>query len=171
MARPERFELPTLCFEGRCSIQLSYGRVACIDSKSFIASTSIILKALTLYRQGRRSIPTELHANGATVVSSCSSTELFNGSNADSRSIQSNWGFWGTEFQPPNRSAWSKYWRNSRCLGSAHRRAKPSIRGSHQHVRTHCAVLALKVSMTVIFCKVCTTKLFHSRSSLDHFNR
>jgi hypothetical protein len=28
MARPERFELPTLCFEGRCSIQLSYGRVA-----------------------------------------------------------------------------------------------------------------------------------------------
>src|SRR4029077_19332392 len=22
----ERFELPTLCFEGRCSIQLSYGR-------------------------------------------------------------------------------------------------------------------------------------------------
>jgi hypothetical protein len=28
VARPERFELPTLCFEGRCSIQLSYGRVA-----------------------------------------------------------------------------------------------------------------------------------------------
>ena len=30
MARPERFELPTLCFEGRCSIQLSYGREATI---------------------------------------------------------------------------------------------------------------------------------------------
>ena len=29
MARPERFELPTLWFEARCSIQLSYGRVAC----------------------------------------------------------------------------------------------------------------------------------------------
>src|SRR5450432_617562 len=29
VARPERFELPTLCFEGRCSIQLSYGRVDC----------------------------------------------------------------------------------------------------------------------------------------------
>src|ERR1700682_617865 len=29
MARPERFELPTLCFEGRCSIQLSYGRAVC----------------------------------------------------------------------------------------------------------------------------------------------
>src|SRR5262249_14380287 len=28
MARPGRFELPTLCLEGRCSIQLSYGRAA-----------------------------------------------------------------------------------------------------------------------------------------------
>ena len=28
MARPERFELPTLWFEARCSIQLSYGRTA-----------------------------------------------------------------------------------------------------------------------------------------------
>jgi hypothetical protein len=27
LARPERFELPTLWFEARCSIQLSYGRV------------------------------------------------------------------------------------------------------------------------------------------------
>jgi hypothetical protein len=27
VARPERFELPTLWFEARCSIQLSYGRI------------------------------------------------------------------------------------------------------------------------------------------------
>ena len=26
VARPEGLEPPTLCFEGRCSIQLSYGR-------------------------------------------------------------------------------------------------------------------------------------------------
>ena len=86
-------------FEGRCSIQLSYGRVACIDSKSFIASTSIILKALNLYRKGRRSIQIELQANSPTIVSSSSYSDLFNGSNADSRSIQSNWCFFGRTFK------------------------------------------------------------------------
>ena len=34
VARPERFELPTLCFEGRCSIQLSYGRAVCAPDES-----------------------------------------------------------------------------------------------------------------------------------------
>ncbi len=29
MVRPERFELPTLWFEAKCSIQLSYGRTLC----------------------------------------------------------------------------------------------------------------------------------------------
>ena len=28
MVRPERFELPTLWFEAKCSIQLSYGRAS-----------------------------------------------------------------------------------------------------------------------------------------------
>jgi hypothetical protein len=32
LARPERLELPTLWFEARCSIQLSYGRAKTIIS-------------------------------------------------------------------------------------------------------------------------------------------
>ena len=47
MARPERLELPTLWFEARCSIQLSYGRVGNVDCKSFKAGNDIFLKALT----------------------------------------------------------------------------------------------------------------------------
>jgi hypothetical protein len=31
VVRPERFELPTLWFEARCSIQLSYGRVQDVE--------------------------------------------------------------------------------------------------------------------------------------------
>ena len=44
MARPERFELPTLCFEGRCSIQLSYGRADYMDSKSSSAVGDTVLR-------------------------------------------------------------------------------------------------------------------------------
>jgi hypothetical protein len=33
MVRPERLELPTLCSEGRCSIQLSYGRLGLFYGK------------------------------------------------------------------------------------------------------------------------------------------
>ena len=33
VARPARFERATLCLEGRCSIQLSYGRADYSDSK------------------------------------------------------------------------------------------------------------------------------------------
>src|SRR6266568_7444676 len=36
MVRPERFELPTPCFVGKCSIQLSYGR----NFRSFLAALS-----------------------------------------------------------------------------------------------------------------------------------
>ena len=41
VARPPRFERGTLCLEGRCSIQLSYGRSP--DSKRFRASATIHL--------------------------------------------------------------------------------------------------------------------------------
>jgi hypothetical protein len=37
LARPGRIELPTLCLEGRCSIQLSYGR----DDANLPLSSSI----------------------------------------------------------------------------------------------------------------------------------
>ena len=40
MARPGRLELPTLCLEGRRSIQLSYGRY--VNSKRFPVSTTIL---------------------------------------------------------------------------------------------------------------------------------
>ena len=46
MARPARFELATLCLEGRRSIQLSYGRISYVDSKSFIARDDTILEIL-----------------------------------------------------------------------------------------------------------------------------
>ena len=49
MARPEGFEPPTLCLEGRRSFQLSYGRAGYVDSKSFVASNDTILEALTFY--------------------------------------------------------------------------------------------------------------------------
>jgi hypothetical protein len=44
VARPERFELPTLCFEGRCSIQLSYGRSSLLYLKSW-RMVQLLMKA------------------------------------------------------------------------------------------------------------------------------
>src|SRR5579864_5034661 len=54
MARPEGFEPPTLCLEGRRSFQLSYGRVRHLDSKSFEPSAEIVLGALTFCTKGGR---------------------------------------------------------------------------------------------------------------------
>ncbi len=39
LARPERLELPTLWFEARCSIQLSYGRVKPLYLSTGLAQT------------------------------------------------------------------------------------------------------------------------------------
>ena len=60
MARPERFELPTLCFEGRCSIQLSYGRVGKIG----------VPEACGLPRKGRLSFRLTLPPLRALGISS-----------------------------------------------------------------------------------------------------
>ena len=58
VARPEGFEPPTLCLEGRRSFQLSYGRVHCSDSKTFVPRADTVLDALTFCAKGRRSFPT-----------------------------------------------------------------------------------------------------------------
>jgi hypothetical protein len=43
--RPERFELPTLWFEARCSDPLSYGRVKDIIASSLFAGTRVCVGA------------------------------------------------------------------------------------------------------------------------------
>lgn len=50
MARPARFERATLCLEGRCSIQLSYGRT--LYSLNFIHARPIVqaLKSVPINR-------------------------------------------------------------------------------------------------------------------------
>src|SRR5258706_13772000 len=47
VARPGRLELPTLCLEGRRSIQLSYGRILDLDSKTFRVRQDTVLHCLT----------------------------------------------------------------------------------------------------------------------------
>jgi hypothetical protein len=51
VARPEGFEPPTLCLEGRRSFQLSYGRVNHSDSKTFVPRRRIVLDGSTLYER------------------------------------------------------------------------------------------------------------------------
>ena len=47
--RPERFELPTLWFVAKCSIQLSYGRATRYSQQiSIIAETSRLMKTKPL---------------------------------------------------------------------------------------------------------------------------
>src|ERR1700732_998845 len=59
LARPEGFEPPTLCLEGRRSFQLSYGRVSA-DSKTFPPRGHSVSDALTICSDGRRSLLTLL---------------------------------------------------------------------------------------------------------------
>jgi hypothetical protein len=56
VARPEGFEPPTLCLEGRRSFRLSYGRVCHSDSKTFVPRAGTVLQALTFRAKGRRSV-------------------------------------------------------------------------------------------------------------------
>ena len=51
MARPGRLELPTLCLEGRCSIQLSYGRTTLILGYLCLARTLFCVTDPLLHRQ------------------------------------------------------------------------------------------------------------------------
>jgi hypothetical protein len=52
MVRPERFELPTLWFVARCSIQLSYGRSTKQPTEISIIAETLRLMKLPAGRQG-----------------------------------------------------------------------------------------------------------------------
>ncbi len=61
MARPGRLELPTLCLEGRRSIQLSYGRTINSDSKAFTTRINTFGR-IDLLPNGQKLCPTEFLA-------------------------------------------------------------------------------------------------------------
>ena len=59
LARPERLELPTLWFEARCSIQLSYGRAKTIISPASPFATPRARLAFDAFRCSRRNAKCE----------------------------------------------------------------------------------------------------------------
>src|ERR1700719_2180143 len=62
VARPERFELPTLWFEARCSIQLSYGRTSGECTCSFVALQEAASRRGTSASNWQRTAPPGISA-------------------------------------------------------------------------------------------------------------
>ncbi len=56
MVRPERFELPTLWFEAKCSIHLSYGRTLRYTSSAIQSYRLALLRHRRLNRGRQRNI-------------------------------------------------------------------------------------------------------------------
>ena len=54
MARQERFELPTCCLEGSCSIQLSYWRTELLKLPNYSAKSDIFQSVIKGGNRGER---------------------------------------------------------------------------------------------------------------------
>ncbi len=75
MVRPDRFERPTLWFEARCSIQLSYGRLASSYHLSMAVETEVKIRFAGHPDQARRLI--EGHGYAVTAPRILESDQLF----------------------------------------------------------------------------------------------
>ena len=65
MVRPARLELTTLCLEGRCSIQLSYGRTLSSGRGGEIRTRDILLPKQARYRAALRHEESALYESNA----------------------------------------------------------------------------------------------------------